>query len=112
MAYGGIANTGILFGVARARTDDQLSGVLRDELVKSDFVIAKDSHGGAFESKILVDVPREGIVVVDQDDIAGGGNGRRGLRMVGRVINDWQRCGHGGRSLSSVSRLELEEPYV
>lgn len=98
MGDGGIADASISCRVAGARTDDQLGGVLRDEVVEGDLVVAHHGHGGAFEDEVLVDVPGEGVVVVDQDNVAGGGDGRRGLGMAGRVVDDRQRGGHGGRA--------------
>lgn len=81
----------ICLWVARARADHQLGRLLGDELVKSDLVIPVYRDGGTFQHEVLVDIVREGVVVVDEDEVGGGGEGRRWFRVVGRVINDLQR---------------------
>lgn len=103
VAYGGVADSGIALRVAGPGADDQLRGVLRDELVERGFVVADHRHGRTFQCEVLVDIPGEGVVVVDQDHVGGGGDGRRGLGMVGRMVDDWQ-CGHRGRRVRSATR--------
>lgn len=44
------ANTRVSGRVARAGADDELRGLLRDELIEGDFVVAENVNGGAFEN--------------------------------------------------------------
>lgn len=62
-------DAGIGCGVAWTRTDDELSRVLLNKLVNCYLVIAKDMHCGSLQDEILVDVPSEGVVVVDEDQV-------------------------------------------
>lgn len=66
---GGDADTRIGFRMAWAGTDDELCRVRGDELFESDLVVPVDGNGGTLESEELVNVPGEGIVVVNHDDI-------------------------------------------
>jgi hypothetical protein len=96
---GGIADAGILLWVSRAWADDQLCGVGRNQLLDGDFVVAEDGDVGAFEHEVLVDIPGEGVVVVDEDQVRGGRNRRRRGRVLGRVVDEG-KCGrHGGGSV-------------
>lgn len=56
-------------GVAGAGTDDDLGWVLFDQLFQGNLVIAEDMDRGALQNQVLVDIPGEGIIVVDQDEI-------------------------------------------
>lgn len=53
-------------GMARARADDQLCGLFCDQFIQRNLVISEDGHIGALEHQVLVDIPSEGIVVVNQ----------------------------------------------
>ena len=62
-------NAGVGGGVARTGADDQLGRVLRNELVEGDLVIPEDMDGGPLKHQILVDVPGEGVIIVDEDQV-------------------------------------------
>lgn len=76
--------------MAWTRTDDDLRRVEIDNLLQSDFVVPVDGAAGAFEHKELVDIPGEGVVIVDQDDIRVGDRrarvGRNGHSDGGAVV--------------------------
>jgi len=55
--------------MARSRADDNLSGLLLDDFLESDLIVAVHADSGAFKDEILVDVPAKGIIVVDKDDV-------------------------------------------
>lgn len=62
-------DTRICAGVAWSWTDHQLSWFETCESFDCDGIIAIYSNGGALKHQVLVDVPREGIEVIDQDNI-------------------------------------------
>jgi len=72
------AEARIGFGVARPRTYNKLRWFLLDKLMKRDLIIAVDRNIGAFENEILVHIPRERIVIVDQDEVGGSRERRSG----------------------------------
>lgn len=55
--------------VARARADDQLRWILRNEFVQSYLVIPIDRDSRTFEHEILIDVPGEGVIIIDHNKI-------------------------------------------
>jgi len=55
--------------MARARTDDQLRWILRNEFVQGYLVIPIDRNSRAFEHEILIDVPGERVIIIDHDKI-------------------------------------------
>lgn len=65
----GLADTCISVRMARARTDHQLRGLLGNQLLQRNLVIAVDRDGSTFEGQVLIDVPGERIVVVNKNDI-------------------------------------------
>ena len=69
--------------------------VFGDQLVDCDFIIAVDGNGCALKAQVLVDVPGKGIVVVNENEIGGGGNWSGGLGIEGRMIDQTQ-VGHVG----------------
>lgn len=87
MLNGCIANASVLFRVSRTWADDKLSGLLCDELIKGNLIIAIDSYECTLKDKVLIDVPGERVVVVNEDDIGGGGYRRRGVGIARRVVN-------------------------
>jgi hypothetical protein len=82
------AYTRVRAGVTGSRANNNLGRVLLNEFVQCDLVIAEDMDSSALQDKILVNIPREGVVVIDQDEIGSSGDRRRGLRLVWRVINN------------------------
>lgn len=50
-------------------TDNELGRVLLDQLIDGDLVVSEDVNGSAFENEVLVDVPREGVVIVDEYEV-------------------------------------------
>lgn len=77
--------------MAWTRTDDDLCRVEIDYLLQSDFVVPVDSAAGAFEHEELVDIPGEGVVIVDQDDIR---IGDRRARVGRNGHSDWRLVGY------------------
>lgn len=55
--------------VAWARTDDQLRWILRNEFVQGYLVIPIDSNSRSFEDEVLIDVPGEGVIIIDHHKI-------------------------------------------
>lgn len=88
MLDGIVADASVLFWVSRAWADHQLCGLLCDEVVEGDFVVAVYGDIGALEDEVLVHVPGEGVVVVDEDNIRGRGYGRGGGRIAGRMVDE------------------------
>lgn len=103
---GGIADAGVARGVSRARAHDQLGGILSYELFEGDLIVSEDSDGGALEDEVLVDIPGEGVVVVDEDDVGGGRKGSGGDGVVGRVVNEGvgRHSGRGWRAAAGARR--------
>lgn len=62
--------------MSRAGTDDQLSGLLGNELLEGDQVVPKDGDGSALQYQVLVDVVCEGVIVVNEDEVGSGGDRR------------------------------------
>lgn len=87
------ADTGVSLGVSWARTDDKLSGIDLDQFLDGDLVVPEDVHGCPLEHQILVDVPGERVIVVNEHQIGRCGNRCSRLRLVRRVVNDFVR-GH------------------
>ncbi len=77
------ADTGVGSGVPRARAYNELCGILLDEFLDADLVISEDMNGGALEHEILVNVPGERIVVVNQNKIRSRRDRRRRFGLVG-----------------------------
>ena len=69
--------------MTRSGTDDDLSRILLDQFLNSNLVVSDDLHGGAFKHKILINVPGEGIIVVDHDQSGRRWNWRGRVRLVG-----------------------------
>lgn len=87
MAYRVLADARIRVWVAGAGADDKLSWVFADQVFEGDFVVADDGDGGAFEDEVLVDVPCEGVIVVDEDEVGGGGERCSGGGLVRRMVD-------------------------
>lgn len=101
--------------MSRPGTNNQLRWVLCLELIQRDFVIAENADGGTLEGEILVDVPGEGVVVVDEDEVRGGGYQRGGLRVMRGVVyyvEGWHFVGGRWFGLGEISakseRRQLE----
>jgi hypothetical protein len=82
------ANPRISFRMAGTRTDHQLGRVELGKLFHSDHIISVDRDRRTFEDKVLVNVPRKGIEIVDQDDIGSIRKGRDRLWLLGRIIDE------------------------
>lgn len=82
------AHAGVGLWVSRAWAYDQLCGILGNEVVEGDFIVAEDGNVCALEDEVLVDIPGERVVVVDKHQVAGGLERRRGGGMVGRMVNE------------------------
>lgn len=63
-AYAGIGR-----GMTWPGTDNELGRVLLDQLIDGDLVVSEDVNGSAFENEVLVDIPREGVVIVDEYEV-------------------------------------------
>lgn len=69
MSDGISAHAGIGARVTRPGADNELGRVLLDQLIDSDLVVSEDVNSSSFENQVLIDVPREGIVIVDEDKV-------------------------------------------
>lgn len=74
--------------MARPRTNDELRRLLCDELLYGNLIIAEDMDSSAPKHEVLVDVPGEGVVVVDEDEVRGCGYRGRRVRLLRRVIDN------------------------
>jgi hypothetical protein len=63
------AHAGIGGGMAWPGTNNELCWVFLDQFLHSDLVISEDVNGSSLENEILVNVPSERIVIVDEDDV-------------------------------------------
>ena len=86
---GRIANARILLRVSWTWADYQLCRVFRDEIFEGNFVISVHGHFGAFEDEVLVDIPSERVVIVNEYDIGSGGYRRRWCGVAGRVVDEF-----------------------
>jgi len=66
---GVIADTRIFFGVSWTWADYELGRVLGNQLIQGNLVVAVYRHHGALEDEILVHIPGERIVVINENDI-------------------------------------------
>ena len=82
------ADAGVRDGVARPGTHDQLRRSQRDQLLQRDLVVAVDRHLGPLEHEVLVDVPGEGVIVVDEHQVRSRGDRGRRIGVVGGVVYD------------------------
>lgn len=57
-----------------SRRDDQLGWVELNQFLQSDLIISENLNICSFEYEVLIDVPGEGVVVVDHDNILSGGD--------------------------------------
>lgn len=55
--------------MARTRADNKLCRVLLYQLFDADLIIPKDMNRSSFKDKVLIDIPSERVVVVDQNEI-------------------------------------------
>lgn len=92
---GGIANACIALWVSWARADHQLCRVLRDQVFEGNLIVSVYSHGRAFEDKVLIHIPGEGIVVVNEYNVGSARYRRRWRRIAGRMVNQ-REGGHFG----------------
>lgn len=74
---------------------DELGRVLCNELRQRDLVIPEDGDCCPLKDEILIDIPGEGIIVVNQHEVRSRGNRRRWLRVLWRVVDNVQG-GHLG----------------
>lgn len=82
------ANTRIMLGMTGSRTDDNMGGLLGNQFIYSNLIVAEDDRRTSRKVQVLVDVPGEGVVVIDEDDLGGSWDLRQGLCLVRRVINN------------------------
>lgn len=80
---GRLADTRVSVWMARPGADNQLSRLLCDQFLQGDFVIAVDGDGRTLQDEVLVDIPGERVIVIDQNDIGGSLNPLRLGGMVG-----------------------------
>lgn len=79
--------------MAGSGTYDKLSGILGCDFFEGDLIIAIDGDIGALEHKVLVDIPGEGVVIVDEDEVGCCGKWFGGRRMERRMV-DQVEIGH------------------
>lgn len=90
VADGILADSRVCLGMSGARADDELCRFLRNQFLESNFIISIDGDSGAFKDEVLVYVPGERVVVVDQDKVGSCGDGCGRRRMAGRVVYQFQ----------------------
>ena len=95
--------------MTRTRTDDELGGVLCDQLIESDFIVAVDGDSCAFEDEVLVDIPGERIVVVNENQVGCSRNWRSGRGMARRVVDEVQHSHVGIVVLYEANRETVKE---
>lgn len=61
------ADSSISIWMSRAGTYNQLCRIFFDQFVQTDFVVSKDGDCSTFQHQVLVDIPGEGIVVVNEN---------------------------------------------
>lgn len=66
------ADAGVGLRVARTRADNDLGGILLGQFLHSDLVVSEDMNSGTGKHKVLVNVPSERVVVVNEDQIGCG----------------------------------------
>lgn len=81
------ANSRICVRMTRARTNDELSRIQRNELFDGDLVVPVDSYGCPLQSEILVDIPGERVIIVDEDEVGSIRKRRSWRRLLRRMIN-------------------------
>lgn len=69
VADGILADACVCIRMARSGTDDKLCGILRYQVFQGDLIISVDGHCCTFEHKVLVNIPGEGVIIVDKDDV-------------------------------------------
>ena len=75
-------------GCPRARTDDQLCRLLVYELLERHLIIAVYCDGRPLEQEVLVDIPCERVVIVDEYEVVGSRQTGSSNRLVGRVVDE------------------------
>lgn len=76
------AHSRVGLGMPRSRADDDLCRLLGNQFLYRNLVISIDSNSGAGENEVLVNVPGERIVVVNEDEVGSCWDGRRRVRLV------------------------------
>lgn len=76
-------NARVGLGMSRSRADDQLGWLLVNQLRERNLVISEDGDVCAFENQVLVDVPGERVVIVDENQVGCRRNRWRRVRVVG-----------------------------
>ena len=106
-----IANACIALWMSRSGTDYQLGRILCDQLFDSDLIVSVYSHGRAFEDEVLIHVPGEGVVVVNEYNVGSGRYWWRGGGVVGRMVNQCEGR-QGGWFLARMAPLESGGCYI
>lgn len=81
------ANARIRVRMAGPGTDDKLGWLFGDELVNGDFVVPDHLTFGTGEAQVLVDIPSEGVIVVNEDQVGSCRDRVSRLGVVRGVIN-------------------------
>jgi hypothetical protein len=74
--------------MTRPRADDQMGGFDGNQLFESDLVIPEDGDSGTLQDQVLIHIPGKAVIIVNHDDLRGGGQRRTRHRLVGRVVNE------------------------
>lgn len=85
------AYSGVGAWVTRARADDQLCWILSNEFLHSDLVIAVNCNCCALKHKVLVNVPGEGVVVIDHNKVGSIFERRHGGMALGGMVDELKR---------------------
>lgn len=81
------ADTRIGLRVARSRADDNLGWLFGDELLDGDLVVPDHITLGTRKAQVLVDVPGERVIVVNENQIRSRWNRVSRLGLMGGVVN-------------------------
>jgi hypothetical protein len=63
------ADSSVGVRMAGAGTDYKLGGIIFYQFVQRYFIVSKDGDGRSLEHQILVYIPREGVIIVNENQI-------------------------------------------
>ena len=84
----------VCFRMSGARTNDQLGGIECGKGFDGDRIVAEDADTGTFKHKVLINIPGEGVEVVNQDYVCCILQRRSWLWLLRRVVYEIE-CRHG-----------------
>lgn len=99
------ADTSVRLRMTWARANYQLSRLLRDQIFQGNLIVAENSDLSPFEDQILVNVIRERVVIVNEDDVGCAVQ----LRGSGRMVGEWSTRSEAPMTaiLKRIVRIEV-----